>query len=123
VGGNTDPVAVGASVPMDNGAKDTEMTAIADRVLEDADTSSTTYAHYIANGTGNGERVVLVPVNGGAPNYTNLGFAGFFLLDSGSYSGLHGNDSACAEYIGAWVKGVVMPQGGGSGAYDLKLYQ
>jgi len=122
VGGLTDPETVGQPVNMDNGAKDTEMSAIAMRVDEDTDTTSTTYAQYLAGGTGNGERVVVVPVNGGSPNYTNLGFAGFFLLNASAYTGLGGNDSACAEYIGAWVRGTT-PQPGGSGAYHVKLYQ
>ena len=76
VGGATDPLAVGDPVPMDNGAKNTEMSAIAMRVEEDTDTTSTTYAQYLSSGTGNGERVVYVAVNNGAPNYINMGFAG-----------------------------------------------
>jgi len=123
VGGMTDPETVGQPVNMDNGAKDTEMKAIAERVEEDTDTASTTYAQYLANGTGNGERVVVVVVNSGDPNYINLGFAGFFLLNDDAYTKLGGNDSACAEYIGAWVKGMPNPQPGGSGAYHVKLYQ
>jgi Flp pilus assembly protein TadG len=123
VGGMTDPETVGQPVNMDNGAKDTEMSAIAYRVQEDLDLTSTTYAQYLTAGTGNGERVVVVPVNGGGPNYTNLGFAGFFLLNNSAYTGLGVNDSACAEYIGAWVKGMPTPQPGGSGAYHVKLYQ
>jgi len=123
VGGITDPETVGQPVNMDNGAKDSEMSAIAQRVEEDTDTTSTTYAQYLTGGTGNGERVVVVPVNGGGPNYTNVGFAGFFLLNNSAYTGLGGNDSACAEYIGAWVKGMPGPPPGGSGAYHVKLYQ
>jgi len=128
VGGDTDPENVGSSVAMDNGAKDTEMSAIAERVDEDTDTTSTTYAQYLASGTGNGERVVFVPVNSGPPNYTNLGFAGFFLLNASYYSGLGGNQSACAEYIGTYVQGAAGQQvsglaPGGSGAFHIKLYQ
>jgi Flp pilus assembly protein TadG len=124
VGGDTDPETVGNPVAMDNGAKNTEMTAIAQRVNEDTDTTSTTYAQYLSNGTGNGERVVYTPVNSGAPNYTNLGFAGFFLLNAAFYNGLGGNDSACAEYIGTYVQGAGGNlQPGGSGSYHIKLYQ
>jgi len=113
---------------MDNGAKNTEMSAIAMRVEEDTDTISTTYAQYLSSGTGNGERVVYVAVNSGSPNYTNLGFAGFFLLNDSYYSGLHGNQSACAEYIGTYVQGAAGQETpglapGGSGAYHIKLYQ
>jgi hypothetical protein len=128
VGGQTDPVTVGSPVPLDNGAKNTEMSAIAMRVEEDTDTASATYAQYLSSGTGNGERVVYVPVNNGAPNYTAVGFAGFFLLNDSAYTGLKGNDSACAEYIGTYVQGAaghgvsgLAP--GGSGAYHIKLYQ
>ena len=123
VGGATDPETVGQPVNMDNGAKNTEMAAIGMRVSEDTDTASPDYATYLANGTGNGERVVYVAVNNGAPNYTNMGFAGFFLLSAGSYSGLHGNDSACAEYIGTYVQGAGNLAPGGSGAFHIKLYQ
>ena len=100
-----DPETVGQPVNMDNGAKNTEMSAIGERVAEDTDTTSANYAAYLANASGNGERVVYVAVNNGAPNYTNMGFAGFFLLNAASYSGLGGNDSACAEYIGTYVQG------------------
>ena len=51
VGGQTDPITIGQSVNMDNGAKDTEMTAIANRVDLDTDTTSSTYAQYEASGT------------------------------------------------------------------------
>lgn len=123
VGGDTDPETVGSPVNMDNGAKNTEMSAIAMRVDEDSDTTSTTYAQYLANGSGNGERVVYVPVNSGSPNYTNLGFAGFFLLSASYYNGLGGNDSACAEYIGNYVQGTGNLTASGSGAYHIKLFQ
>ena len=123
VGGDTDPETVGQPVNMDNGAKNTEMSAIAERVNEDTDTTSPDYATYLANGTGNGERVVYVAVNNGAPNYINVGFAGFFLLNAASYSGLGGNDSACGEYIGTYVQGAGNLAPGGSGAYHIKLYQ
>jgi hypothetical protein len=125
VGGQTDSVTIGADVPMDNGAKDTEMSAIGWRTAIDTDPTSPDYATYIANGTGNGSRVVVVVVNGGPPNFIAVGFAGFFLLNSDAYSGLHGNDSACAEYIGAWTQGSTpstMPSSG-SGAYHIRLAQ
>jgi hypothetical protein len=125
VSGQTDPVSIGSAVPMVVGAKDTEMTAIAMRVDFDSDNSSATYAQYRSIATGNGERIVVIPVNSGPPNFIAVGFAGFFLLNDNAYSGLKGNDSACAEYIGAFVQGqqTRLPAPGGSGAYHLKLYQ
>jgi len=123
VSGLTDPLSIGQPVSMDNGAKNTEMTSIALRVNMDSDIASANYAAYRAAAQGNGERVVVVAVNGGAPGYTMLGFAGFFLSTPGQYSGLGGNDSACAEYIGAWVQGSPDPSPSGSGAFHLRLYQ
>jgi Flp pilus assembly protein TadG len=121
VSGYTDPVTIGATVPMDNGAKNTEMSAIGDRASLDSDSTSTTYAQYKTNRTGNGARVVVVVVNDGYPNYIATGFAAFFLGTPSYYSGLNGNDSACAEYIGAWTEGVTFPGTGGSGANRLRL--
>jgi Flp pilus assembly protein TadG len=126
VGALTDSITIGQNVPMDNGAKQTELTAIALRVEIDSDTSSATYADYVENGRGNGARVVVMPVNGGDPNYIALGFAGFFLLNDSYYLGLTGgNDSACAEYIGAWTQGVTgqNQNPSGSGAYHIRLVQ
>jgi hypothetical protein len=119
----TDFVTIGQPIEMESGAKNTEMTTIADRVTLDSDTGSATYTAYRAAGTGNGTRVVVVAVNGGPPNYIAKGFAAFFLLTADSYNGLKGNDSACAEYIGAWTEGETMPATGGSGAYRLRLFQ
>ena len=123
VSGQTDSATIGNSISMDGGAKDTEMSAIGERVALDTDATSATYAAYVANGTGNGTRVVVVVVNSGSPNYIILGFGGFFLLNSSSYSGLGGNDSACAVYIGAWTQGVTTPAASGSGAYRIRLFQ
>lgn len=124
VGGVTVPMSVGYSVSMDNGAKNTEMSAIAMRVDQDSDPTSSTYAQYRSAHTGNGERVVFVPVNGGPPNFINLGFAGFFLGNHAAYAGLNGNDSACGEYIGRYVQGQQFPANPvQSGAFHIKLFQ
>jgi Flp pilus assembly protein TadG len=123
VGGATDPMTVGNPVEMDNGAQNVQPQDIGDRVNMDSDTTSTTYAQYLANGTGNGERVVMTPVNNGPPNFHVVGFAGFFLLNANYYSNIHGNQSACGEYIGTYVQGAGNLAPGGSGAYHIKLYQ
>jgi hypothetical protein len=120
VGGQTDPITIGQSIVMDNGAKNTEMTTIADRVNLDADTTSTTFAQYKASHTGNGERVVVVPVNSGSPTYLAVGYATFFLATPDQYSGLHGNDSACAEYVGYQS---VAYSGVAGSAYHIRLVQ
>jgi Flp pilus assembly protein TadG len=123
VGGATDPMSVGNPVEMDNGAQNVQPQDIADRVNMDSDTTSATYAQYLANGTGNGERVVMTPINNGPPNFDVVGFAGFFLLNASYYSGIHGNQSACGEYIGTYVQGAGNLASGGSGAYHIKLFQ
>ena len=126
VGLNTDSVTIGGTIPRDNGAKDTEMSAIGWRSQLDTDDTSATYAAYKAAGTGNGARVVVVPVDSGpvgASTVNVAGLAAFFLLPNSSYSGLGGNDSACAEYIGAWTEGVTFPGTGGTGAFRLRLYK
>lgn len=125
VGGDTDPETIGNNVAMESGAKNTELSAIGWRSAQDSDPTSSTYSEYVANGTGNGARVVVVPVNSGWPtNYQLVGFAAFFLLNTSYYNSLHGNDSACAIYIGQWTTGSLpAPPGSGSGAYALRLFQ
>ncbi len=125
VSGDTDSETIGANVAMDTGDKNTEMAAIGWRVAEDSDTTSTTYTDYVNNNFGNGARVVVVPVTSGQPtNFRLVGFAAFFLKQSSYYSKLHGNDSACAIYIGAWTSGVPpAAPGSGSGAWVLRLVQ
>jgi Flp pilus assembly protein TadG len=121
VSGATDSITIGSNIAMDNGAKDSVAKGIADRVNLDSDITSTTYSQYQSSRTGNGSRVVVVAVNGGPPNFVAMGFAAFFLLTPDSYSGLGGNDSACAEYIGQWTEGTAFPPTGGSGAYRIRL--
>ena len=123
VGGDTDPMSVGLPVEMDNGAQNVQPSVMAQRVNLDSDTTSSTYAQYLASGTGNGMRVVLVPVNNGPPDFIAVGFAGFFLLNSSYYSGLNGNASACGEYIGTYVHGAGNHAPGGTGAFHIKLFQ
>jgi Flp pilus assembly protein TadG len=124
VGGDTIPLSLGDSVQMDTGAVNTAPPAIAWKVALDTDTTSTTYPQYRAAQTGNGERVVMVPVNDGPPTYRNLGFAAFFLLQQSYYTGLNGNDAACGVYIGRYLQGQqIPPAAGGSGVFHLKLFQ
>jgi hypothetical protein len=120
VSGATDPLTIGLQV---HGAINSGTLNVAQRSAMDSDPTSATYDAYRRTATGNGERVVVVPVNGGAPTYTIVGFAGFFLLNQSSYLKLNGNDSVCAEYIGAWARGGSRRPPGGSGAYSLKLFQ
>jgi Flp pilus assembly protein TadG len=122
VGLGTIPVTIGDPLPMDNATRDNVNTTIGYRVQYDSDSASTSYAQYRSRGTGNRVRVVVVPVNAGPPSYINVGFAAFFLDRPDKYFPLNGNDSACGEYIGAWVPGS-STNTGGSGAYKIRLYQ
>ena len=65
----------------------------------------------------------MVPINAGPPNYVAMGFAGFFLLKGEDYENLKGNDSACAEYIGAWTGGAPATAPGGTGAWKISLFR
>jgi Flp pilus assembly protein TadG len=85
VSGDTIPLSPGDPVNMNTGAVNSAPPSIAWRVALDTDTTSATYAQYRTLATGNGVRVVLVPVNAGPPNYLNLGFAAFFLLQQAYY--------------------------------------
>lgn len=94
--------------------------ALSDRSSQDTDTTSTTYQQYVTAGTGNGRRIVTVPVggtwsgNGSNARTTVLGFANFFL--DRSYSGSSG--PICATYIGPATL-----NGNSSGATDsTKIY-
>ena len=77
--------------------------ALQERVNQDTDRTSTTYAQYVTNGQGNGRRVITVPVgdpstwsNNGNGSAAAVGFANFFLETT--YSGTSG--PICAIYIG-----------------------
>jgi Flp pilus assembly protein TadG len=115
-------VTVGTNLPMNGGAMQTQGDAILQRVNQDTDSTSRTYNQYLShldgngNRVGNGRRVIGVPINSGPPNFTVLGIAGFFLLDSVWYQ-TNGNQPFCAEYIGPFVLG-----GGGGGAYSSGAY-
>lgn len=96
------------------------------RVNQDTNTTATTYAAYLASGTGNGRRVVTVAIasqwtgNGNNAATTVIGYANFFL--NTTYSGTNG--PICATYIGP-----ASANGNGSGGtdgtkvYSVMLYQ
>jgi Flp pilus assembly protein TadG len=111
-----------STVDMDGGAKNSVINlALATRVGQDSDPLSETYAAYKSSRSGNGRRMVVVPINNGAPDFAIAGFAGFFLLTPSSYD-VTGNLPACAEYVGAWTQG--NPYSGGATIHntgDLKF--
>jgi Flp pilus assembly protein TadG len=95
--------------------------SLAERAAQDTDDVSTTYATYIAGGTGNGRRIITTPIGdpstwsgNGNGSETVLGFANFFL--DPSYSGSSG--AICATYIGpANMNGL-----SGGGSDGTKIY-
>ncbi len=125
----TSTINIGDPVPMVGGNKNTEGTALDTRVLEDSDPSSATYSAYMAQGTGNGRRVVAVPINAGAPDFTAIGIGAFFLLATPIYQGVTGTSPICAEYIGPYVQGSmragagVTATTGNTGGYLVRLIQ
>jgi Flp pilus assembly protein TadG len=121
------PLAVGDVLNMTNGNKQAEANALTTRAGYDTDqtnypaTPGTAPAY-----TGNGMRLVVMPVNSGpngAPPYSVLGFASFLLSTSYAIGG--GNKPWCAIYMGSSTAG-----GDGSGgpfnvagAYVVRLVQ
>jgi Flp pilus assembly protein TadG len=115
LGEGTVPLGVGDTVPTPPGQK--EAIDIDTYVGYDSDRSSTTYADYRAKGTGNGKRIVVVPVND--PNTQEVvGFAAFFLPPSA------GKFEICGEYIGSFTQGLPgLPPETGSNVWRLRLYK
>ena len=100
--------------------------SLAARAGQDSNDTATTYADYLASGTGNGRRIVTVAVAGpwaGSGNNAHtsvLGFANFF-LDT-TYSGTSG--PICATYIGpASLNGNGSGGSDGTQVYSVMLYQ
>ena len=98
------------SVDPTNGAKAAEALAIGVRDSQDGDTTSTTYADYIANPLHNGRRLVSVIIQNGFEDAAGnllpanqqaigVGFAQFLLLPASEYDQA-GNKPWCAVYVG-----------------------
>jgi hypothetical protein len=119
----TRPLVIGEPVIMTNGAKQTERDAMIIRIGQDSDAQSATYSQYAQREQGNGRRIVVVPVNAGAPDsYRIRMFALFFLQPAGEYK-QGGNNPWCAEYIGSSVEGAFHKAASPSGAFVVRLVQ
>ena len=112
--------AIGDSVTMTGGAKQTELDALVNRINQDFDTSSVDYEHYNSARRGNGRRLVGVPINTGFPNYTIVQIGAFLLLPASEYDS-GGNKPFCAEYVGAWLQGAKNKGSGESGGWVARL--
>ena len=93
--------------------------ALTDRINQDSDHASVDYSTY----TGNGRRLLLVPVNDHTPTGLVLGYAAFFLpLDS--YCLDNNNFACCAQYLGPAVLGGKKKAAGPAGnLYAVRLFQ
>jgi hypothetical protein len=116
---------IGDSVVMTGGAKQTMRDALVERVRQDSDTTSSSFAEYIANGAGNGRRIVAAPINLGQPGgYRIVQIGAFFLLTPDAYlSAMGGNKPFCAEYIGPYVQGSTREGAGDPGYYVVRLIE
>jgi putative Flp pilus-assembly TadE/G-like protein len=88
-----------------------------ERFAQDTDQTSTTYATY----TGNGRRILTVPVNDGADPATVVGFAAFFMPPG--ICGPQNTSPCCAEYLGGGVAASARKSAGGAGLYRVKLFR
>ncbi len=118
----TRPLAIGDTVAMTGGNKQTQRDSLITRVGQDTDPTSATFVAYEAADEGNGRRLVAVPINTWYPDYRIVGFAAFFLLPASEYP-QGGNRSFCAEFVGPWVEGSRRRGAGGTGAYAVRLVQ
>lgn len=129
------PVILGEQVEMTGGAKGTEADALANRILQDTDSTTLPYWDYVAKQNGNGRRVVTVAINSGPSDNAGVlrpedqrnivvGFAQFFL--SGPFSKA-GNQPWCAEYIGPGALLITSSNtgagGNSQGAYLVRLVE
>lgn len=126
---NTTPSSLSAGTSL-GGVPGNRGTSIFDalntRSAQDSNDTSTTYADYLASGTGNNRRIVTVAVagtwsgNGNNAATSIVGFANFFLLPS--YSGTDG--PICAIYIGpASINGNSSGGTDSTKIYSTMLYQ
>jgi hypothetical protein len=113
-------------VDFTGGAKQSQLDSLHDRIDQDTDNVSTTYAQYVTRNTGNGRRIVACPINdGGTPVGSNqrvVGFGAFFLKRTGEYNN-GGNQAWCAEYVGAWVQGSRRKGSQLGGTYVVRLVE
>jgi hypothetical protein len=107
---------------MSGGAKQSQLDSLINRINQDSDRSSGTYAEYVSKRLGNGRRLVAAPINTGAPDYRIVQIGAFFLLPASEYKN-GGNFPFCAEYAGSWLQGSWNRAAADSGAYVARLVQ
>ena len=124
----THPLSIGEPVENVMGNRGTESDALRERVNQDTDSYSSTFADYLANRVGgqrvgNGRRVVFMPVNNPYDGDRIVDFAAFFLPVDSEVCGATNVTPCCAEYIGS---GLLFGRQAASqtiGVYRTKLLQ
>lgn len=120
-GGNLPQIQIGDqidTIPGQRNSLEREVTgALAQRASGDTDANSTTYAQYAAAQSGNGSRLIRVPINWSGEV---IGFATFFLpkdpCDSRGWP-------CCAEFVSNQVlMGGSFPAGSSGKVYRVKLF-
>lgn len=92
--------------------------SLAVRIAQDTDSTSTSYSTY----SGNGRRILIVPVNDNTVPGVAIGYAAFFLPLTSCID--HNDDACCGEYIGAGlIGGDGNSSGAGGAVYAVKLFQ
>ncbi len=102
----THPLQLGEAVEHVSGNRGVESEALRERVAQDTDDYSATWAAYSANRAGdkrvgNGRRLVFVPVNNPYDGDRIVDFAAFFLPVQSEICGDSMVAPCCAEYVGA----------------------
>jgi hypothetical protein len=102
----THPLRIGEPVVHVAGNRGTESSALQERVRQDTDEYSETWAEYRSNKlagkrVGNGRRVVFVPVNNPYDGDRIVDFAAFMLPTESEVCGTSNVAPCCAEYIGS----------------------
>lgn len=125
------PLSVGMNLDpyLSSGNKASIAKAMDDRVEQDTDKGSNTWAAYSAS-VHNGRRVIGVPVVNPIDSLTTtvVGFGSFLLMGNGVsdyYERARGNDPFCAVYLGPYVAGGMNPGVGNTptGVTAIKLVE
>jgi hypothetical protein len=114
----TEEVSLGGDIRMTGGVRMLEVQAVNERIEQDTDPTATRYETYAANNTGNGRRIVAVPIRDSRNRVLEI--AAFFLPPSSSQ--VQGVDEPfCAEYVGPYLQGARRRAATGAGYYIAAL--
>ena len=111
---------IGYPLPSVGGARTEASNEINARRVQDTDNSASNWHEYVANGTGNGRRIVVMPIQAVETSVVK-GFGMFFVLMPSQYV-QSGNPPWCVEYIGrAHIPNSSKPGAGPAGGYTIRL--